>query len=382
MTERRETMNVIPLQPTIPLSERALAPGREMSSNKKIFGRVAMLLLACAMVLISADRVSAQSRVATSAASFLTIGSGARGSSLGHAYTATATGADALLWNPAGAARTVHGGGKGSLFFSHTDWLVGINYDAFGLVIPAAGQGVVGISLAQMDYGRMIVRTVDLPEGTGETFGASDLLIGVSYAQPLTDRFFIGGTGKYIGQRIYDMSASTFAFDIGFVLQTDYFNGMRIAASIMNFGGLMKMDGVNSRVFVDIDPTSSGSNDALPATLETTGWDLPLSFKFGVALPLVKTDLVAWELLADAHQTNDNGLNMDMGTEMRFSVSPAALNLRVGYKDMPLDNTYSHLTFGAGVDMTLSGVRFGADYGYVPFVDLGNVSMLDFRVTF
>lgn len=324
----------------------------------------------------------AQSRVATSAATFLTIGSGARGSALGHAYTATATGADALLWNPAGAARAGTDGKKGSLFFSHTDWLVGINYDAFGMVIPATRSGVIGISLAQMDYGRMKVRTVELPDGTGETFGAADLMIGLSYAQPLTDRFFIGGTGKYVGQRIYDMNASTFAFDIGFVLLTDYFNGMRIAASIMNFGGLMEMSGVNSRVFVDIDETSSGSNDALPATLETNGWDLPLSFKFGLALPLVTTDLMAWELLADAHQTNDNGLNMDMGSEVRFTVSPAALNLRVGYKDMPLDNTYSHLTFGAGVDMTLSGVRVGADYGYIPFVDLGNVSMLDFRVTF
>src|SRR5690606_31643396 len=132
-----------------------------------------------------------------------------------------------------------------------------------------------GFQIAQLDYGRMDVRTVALPDGTGETFGASDLVMGITYAQPLTNAFYIGGSAKYVRQSIYDMSANTFAFDIGFVLESDYLNGMKLAASIMNFGGKMRMDGVNSRVFVDIDPTSSGSNDALPAKLESRDWDLP-----------------------------------------------------------------------------------------------------------
>ena len=46
-----------------------------------------------------------QSRAGTTAATFLTIGTGARGSSLGHAYTAIASGPDALFWNPGGASR-------------------------------------------------------------------------------------------------------------------------------------------------------------------------------------------------------------------------------------------------------------------------------------
>ncbi len=327
--------------------------------------------------------VQAQSRVSTSAASFLTIGTGARGTALGHAYTATATGADALAWNPAGAARTGGSPQRGSVFFSHADWLVDINYNAFAMVVPVTGSGVVGLSLAQMDYGRMDVRTIDYPEGTGESFGAADLVIGLSYAQPLTDRFYIGGTGKYIQQRIYDMSASTFAFDIGFVLQSDYFGGLRLAASIMNFGGLMQMSGVNNRIFVDVDEAYSGSNVAIPATIETGTWNLPLSFKFGAALPVVQRQGVRLELLTDVHQTNDNNLNLDLGTEATVEVSNVSVSFRAGHKDAGLGSqVLSHWTFGGGLDFTVSNLRFGADYGYVPFDALGNVSMIDFRVGF
>ena len=324
----------------------------------------------------------AQSRVSTSAAPFLTLGTGARGQALGHAYTAVVTGADALYWNPAGAARSADGRSLGSIFFSHANWLLDTDYNAFGLVIPVTGSGVLGLSLAQMDYGRMDVRTVELPDGTGETFGARDLVAGVSYAQPLTNTFYIGGTAKYVRQAIYDMSASTVAFDIGFVLESEYFNGMRLAASIMNFGGLMQMDGVNSRVFVDVDAGHEGSNDSVPAKLESTRWDLPLSFKFGAAWPVIKMNNLQFDLLTDAHQTNDNSLNADIGAEMRYSIGSFNLDLRGGYKDLPLDNVYSHLTYGAGVNLSLSGIRFGADYGYVPFELLGNVNVIDLRLTF
>lgn len=346
-----------------------------------------LLRACCALSLVTAlvwapGDAAAQSRVGTSAATFLTLGTGARANALGHAYTASATGAEALLWNPAGASRSYDQQHRGSLFFSHATWLVDIDYNAFGLVIPVTRSGVLGLSLAQMDYGRMDVRTVDLPEGTGETFGATDMVVGVSYAQPLTDRFYIGGSGKYVWQKIYDMSATTMAVDVGFVLETDYFGGLLLGASIMNFGGEMQMGGVNSRIFVDIDERNEGSNDALPAELETTTWDLPLSFKFGAALPVYHSQNVRLTLYGDAHQTNDNGLNADTGAEMRFSVGTVNLDLRTGYKDAALDNVTSHWTFGGGVDLNVSAIRFGADFSYIPFEELGNVSVLDLRLYF
>ena len=340
-------------------------------------------LLTLLLALGIAAPAASQSRVSTSAAQFLTIGTGARGTALGHAYTAIATGADALYWNPAGAARIEDSRNRGSVFFSHNRWLLDIDYNAFGLTIPVTGSGVVGLSLAQMDYGRMDRRTVELPEGTGETFGASDVVIGLSYAQPLTDQFYIGGTAKYVRQSIYDMAASTMAFDIGFILDSDYFSGLKISASIMNFGGKMQMDGINGRVFVDVDPLSSGSNESLPARLETDRWDLPLSFKFGVALPVAVTENIRLDLLSDAHQTNDNNLNADLGARLRLDISSLNLDLRTGYKDLALgDNVTTHMTYGAGISVDAMGLRFAIDYAYLPSQYFEAVQVADLRLNF
>lgn len=342
--------------------------------------RFPILLLAA---LTIAPMANAQSRAGTTAGTFLTIGTGARGSSLGHAYTSIATGADALFWNPGGASVPYQGRYRGGAFFTHHDWLAGIEYNAASVVVPAVGQGVIGLAIASVDYGSMDVRTVAAPEGTGETFDAGDMSIGLSYAMPLTPQFHFGGTAKYVTQRIRDMSASTIAFDFGFVLATDYFNGMKIAASIMNFGGKMQMDGINSESNIDIAPGNSGTSESIPVRIRMDRWDLPIAFKFGVAVPVVKTGNIEVLALADANQTNDNNLNSDFGGQFRYSTRTVTFDARVGYKDAFLeDNVDSHLSYGVGLDVQVSGVRFGFDYGFVPFDLLDNVQMLDFRVHF
>ncbi|NNE68876.1 MAG: PorV/PorQ family protein [Rhodothermales bacterium] len=341
--------------------------------------RFSILLLA----VLSVPVAHAQSRAGTTAATFLTLGTGARGSSLGHAYTSIATGPDALFWNPGGASIAYQGRYRGGAFFTHHNWLADIDYNAAAVVVPAGGSGVLGLSIASVDYGRMDVRTVTAPEGTGETFDAGDMSIGLTYATPLTPQFHFGGTAKYVTQRIRDMSASTFAFDFGFVLATDYLNGMRIAASIMNFGGKMQMDGINSESNIDIAPNNEGTSESIPVRIRMDRWDLPIAFKFGVAIPVVKTGNIEVLALADANQTNDNNLNSDFGGQFRYATNTYSFDARIGYKDAFLeDNVDSHLSYGVGLDVEVSGVRFGFDYGYIPFDLLENVQMFDFRVHF
>jgi len=340
--------------------------------------RISILLI----LVFAAASVQAQSRVGTTAANFLTLGAGAPGASLGHAYTATATGADALFWNPGGAAIAHRSGQRSGLFFSNNQWIAGIDFNTAGITIPVTGSGVVGLSVASVDYGTMKVRTVADPEGTGETFSASDLSVGLSYAMPLTPSFYFGGTTKMVRQSIRDMSARTMAIDVGFVLLTDYFNGMRVAASIMNFGGKMTMDGINSEIQVDIVPGHDGSSESIPARIKMDGWDLPMSFKFGIALPVVNSESTQFELLADANQTNDNNLNADFGAQFKYMTRMLTFNARAGYKDAFLDNVDSHFAYGAGLDLQLSGVRFGFDYAYVPFDLLDSTRIVDFRIYF
>lgn len=349
-----------------------------MKITRLLFGGALALLLTVGM----ASETMAQSRVGTTAASFLTLGAGAHSQALGQAYTTIASGGDALFWNPAGAARPYEGVHSGAAFFTHYEWLADIDYNAAGVVIPLVGSSVVGLSVASVNYGRQEVRTPTLPEGTGETFGATDFSIGLTYAQPLTSSFYFGGTVKYVRQAIRDMTADAVAFDFGFVLETGYLNGMQLAASIQNFGGKMQMQGVNGQVFVDLAPNNSGNNPNIPANLDFESWDLPLAFKFGVAVPVVRLNNIELLVLSDAHQSNDNNLNSDVGAQLRYGNKTLNFDLRAGYKDLFLDNVDSHLTYGAGVDVRFSSLRFGFDFAYIPFDLLGNTQMVDFRVYF
>lgn len=335
------------------------------------------------LLMLEPSAAAAQSRVGTTAATFLTLGTGARGSALGHAYTAIASGPDALFWNPGGAARAYKDQHRAGLLFSHYEWFADIQYNAAGVTIPVTGTGVLGLSLASVDYGEMDVRTVEQPDGTGATFSATDLSVGLTYAQPLTPSFYFGGTVKYVRQSIYDMTAATAAVDFGFVLLTPYLNGMQVAASIMNFGGKMQMNGINAELNVDVDPSSNGNNETTPARIRMDRWDLPLLFKFGVAVPVVEAAGAEVILLADANQTNDNNLNADAGALLRYGTRTVTFDARIGYRDLFLDDVDTHLSYGAGLDVLVNNtIRFGFDFAYLPFDRLDNTQMFDFRVYF
>ena len=339
--------------------------------------RVAALVFASALL---ASPASSQDRVGTTAAPFLTLGAGARGQSLGHAYTATASGGDALFWNPAGAARR-DGRTNGNVFLTQHEWVADIRYNAAGVTIPMGTSGILGVSIASVNYGRDEVRTERMPEGTGDTFGASDFSFGLTFARPLTESFYFGGTAKLVRQSIWDMSATGVAADFGISLDTG-FNGTTLAASIQNFGSKMRMGGINAQRTIDVDPATRGNNENVTAELEMEGWDMLLSFRFGASAPIVRAAGAELRLLADAQQTNDNVLNADFGGMLTYDAGPASLELRGGYKDAFVDNVDNHLSFGGGIRARVAGYQIGVDVAYLPFDYLGNSTLFDFRLDF
>ena len=106
-------------------------------------------------------------------------------------------------------------------------WLVDTDFRWAGFQYALDGENAIGLSLTQLDYGEDEVTTVTNPNGTGERWSAQDLSVGLSYCRRLTDRFSMGGTVKWIEQRVYNESASTVAFDLGLLFITD-FNDLRL----------------------------------------------------------------------------------------------------------------------------------------------------------
>ncbi len=315
------------------------------------------------------------SKVGTTSAAFLEIGVGARAIGMGSAFVAVADDGSALYWNPSGLARLK----KSEVVFSHSQWLADTKLNFAGIVLPIGAFGTFGASITILSMDEMMVRTVFEPEGTGEMFDASDMVLGVTYAKNLTHRFSIGFNAKYIRQNIWHMSASSIAFDIG-TLFTTQFNNMRIGMSISNFGNKMKLDGRDTRIFHDVDPEKYGNNDLINAYLETEKWSLPLIFRVGVAMDVLKSRYNCFTVAIDALHPNNNYESVNLGMEYTFN---NFISLRFGYKSLFLDDSEQGLTAGVGLRQNFVGkVSLKFDYAYADFGVLHNAQRFSMGIEF
>ena len=334
------------------------------------------LFITCLLLnLLQGQTESNVSKVGTTAAPFLEIEVGSRAIGMGGAFVAIANDATAIYWNPAGLSRI----SKSEATLIHTNWLVGTNFDFVGVVVPMGYLGSIAVNVISLSTDEMEVRTVQRPEGTGEKFSYGDLSAGLSYAKNLTDRFSIGVNAKYISQRIWHMKAKGIAFDIGTLFKTR-FNGMVIGMTISNFGASLKLEGRDVFVNYDEAPQFGGSNDRIPASKLTDKFPLPLLFRVGVAMDILKSGSSRLTIAADAAHPNDNTEYINMGMEYVFNKNIA---LRFGYKNLFTLDTEEGFTAGFGTKLKLSGgVQLKIDYAYQDFGRLQNAQLFSLGFEF
>jgi len=334
-------------------------------------------IVASTMLAIGQPLGKDVSKVGTTAATFLEIPVGARAVGMGGAFVGTSDDVTSLYWNPAGAARLQ----QREVTFNHTAWIADMSFDYAGLAVPLGGFGTLGLSFTSLTMEDMAVRTVERPEGTGEMFSAGSFAVGVHYARNLSDRFSIGITGKYVSERIWNMRAEAFALDVGTLFTTDFFKGMRIGATISNFGSDMRLSGRDTRTFHPIDPTKLGSNDRIPQNIELDSWPLPLNFQFGIATDLVKSPDHVLTVAVDALHPSDNYESLNVGAEYGFL---DFLQVRGGYHSLFLIGGEGGLSLGAGVKTGLFGnnVQARVDYAYSDFGRLSGVNVIAISVFF
>ncbi len=301
-----------------------------------------------------------QTKVGSTAAPFLNNAIGPRAISMGGAFVATANDATALYWNPAGAARAT----ANEVMFSHTRWFADITYNWVGAMVSMGDNGTAGLSLTYVDYGQIEVTTITEQEGTGELFTASDIALGLSYGYNLTDRFSLGLSMKYINQSIWNSSASGFAVDIGTLFTSDIY-GLRVGASISNFGTDMKIDGKDLFILHDINDGINGNNDQVLAKWNTDSYPLPLMFRVGLAKDFLLNDMNRLTVAVDAIHPNDNAEALNLGAEYSFNEN---VMLRAGYKSLLLDNSEEGLTLGLGLKAEFStSFIVNVNYAYQDF---------------
>ncbi len=342
-----------------------------MNSTYKIICQFLIILLLGTLV----EKGISQDKVGTSAAPFLGINVGGAASAMGSAYVSMARDASALYWNPGAISRM----GRSELSFTHTPWIVDTDLNWGAVVLNFDGVNAFGFNMMLLDYGEENVTTVDAPEGNGLRWGAQDLVASLSYARNLTDRFSIGGTVKYIQQKIYNETANGYALDIG-LLYITRFNGMRLGVSISNFGTEMRMEGKDLNNPFDPDPNNLGNNSTITSELKTADWPLPLFYRVGASMDVIKVEQSVFLLSVDAVVPSDNSSIINVGGEFSWN---DIFFLRGGYKSLLREDTEEGLTAGLGLKYFVPGLgRIGIDYAFNDYGILEEIHTWGISFTF
>jgi len=302
-----------------------------------------VFMLAIGFILIPTDTLLGAMR---SGAAFLKIGTGARPTAMGEAYTALADDVNALYYNPGGLARLP----KRELGATHTEWLLGSKFDFIGYAHPTTF-GTFGLGLTRLTAGGQEGR--DANRQTTGGFEASDMAYALAFSRKLGG----GGTSlganlKFLQSRIGNYSASTVAMDFGAQHQLKS-RPMTLGVSLLNVGQGM-------RYLQQRDP-------------------LPLTMSAGAAYRMGGVLQMAVDV---RHEVPDRRTSVGIGSE--YAVFPS-FALRMGYGSglagMSGGGALGALGgVGGGFGLKLGNYR--ADYTFTPFGELGNAQRISLGARF
>ena len=344
---------------------------------KRLSIKLTLLILTVGILSTSYPQLfRSTSKVGTTAAPFLKIGAGARAIAMGGAYTALSDDIYSVYWNPAGIATS---SSDMHITFNHAEWLADMSYDYAAGSINLGDFGTMFASFTTFQVPEDKVRTFEYPEGDGRVWDAGSIAVGVGYAKMLTDRFSFGFHVKYIRESIWNTSASGFAIDVG-TLYTTPFNDLKIGASISNFGSTMQLDGRDIRFNYDPNDNIDTGPNNISSQYKMDTFDLPLSFKIGLAMDLLNTRFLRLTAAVDATHPNDNTEYVNSGAELAYD---EIFFVRAGYKSLFKENSEEGLTLGGGFKYKLgSNLKIFVNYGYADFGRLDNVQFFDIGLIF
>ena len=333
-------------------------------------------IISSSLLLAQLDNSATITKTGTTAAQFLKIGVDARASAMGNAFTAMKGDLSSMYWNPAGLTSI----GRMETMFMNSSWLAGIQFTHAAFAINLNAAGVIGFSMTSLSVPEDMVRTVEKPNGTGEYFDAGDLAMNFTYARKLTDQFSIGGNIKYIRQNIWHASASSVAADLGALFVTP-FNGIRLGASLSNYGSEMQMTGRDQKFSIDPDPNNGGNVEFVNAMYETDKFPLPLLFRVGLSGEIIESEKMRLSFAVDALHPNDNVEWVNAGLEYALAET---FFLRSGVTTLFREDSEEGFTFGGGVHYRIGGstTQIKLDYSYSAFGRLKNVQRLSLGIRF
>ncbi len=266
--------------------------------------------------------VSASSQNIKTGLPFLKLGTDARSSAMGEAFTAIINDHSSFYYNPA----SIRLSDRHQLSLSHREGFAETTTDYLGATIPG-NDITVAVSAFTTSVNEIEVR---LRPGEAEgSFGARNAAISAGAAITVSENMIAGISGKLLYEKIYIDEASGYSFDGGILYQIA--DNMNVGLSILNVGtmGVLRAE-----------------RSILPTTVRTGGsYGTSLSTEFSL---LTSGDIVK--------TLNDEGLHLHVGAETVFN---SMFMVRAGYQ-----TGYETKSFSGGVGIQYGIIRF--DYAFVP----------------
>ncbi len=347
-----------------------------MENKGRYFIYLFMLLTMLSQVSIKAETPV---KMGTTAASFLEIGVGSAAMGMGGAFTTISNDVSSIFWNP---SRLAYIENYEAMFF-YQPWIADMSFSFMGVSFPVEDVGVFGLGITLQNSGDIQETTLDYQEGTGATFDATSMVVSLVYSKHITDWFSIGFSGKYITERIATMNSSGLAVDMGVYVITPFFEreddnvkGIQIGMAISNYGGKLRLEGNDTFIAVDQDINNGGNNDKIEAHLAMEEYNLPTSFRVGLAYDFINTLDHQITFASDLIHPNNNFEYVNVGLQYRLSIMQAVeLNFRGGYQTLFLPDSQKGLTLGFGMNINIASTgRLRFDYAFNDMGDLGKIS--------
>ncbi len=246
--------------------------------------------------------------------------------------------------------------------FSKFNYLADISYMTAAAAKNFNQWGTFGIQLASLSSGDMI-RTENRPGTFGNerftnlgTFDAGDLLVGLTYARTITDRFAIGGSVNYIEETLDDVKASNVGFDFGLYFKTGL-KSLRFAIVGRNLGADQRFGGFDALY-------------GLPIQVR-----MPMELFMGVGYDLLggtKEDMHNLSAYLEATHPNDADERIHAAMEYNFN---NMFFLRGGYR---FNYDEIGMTLGGGAKIAMAGYHVNVDYAYLDYGRLDATHLFSF----
>ena len=267
---------------------------------------------------------------------FLKIGVGAKGSSLGGAYTTLVDDVSAIYWNPAGLSY-IQGKQMGAMYLK---WFEDINYQFIGYAHALKNKNptynnrmnkVFGIGIYNLTMDE--IQGYDASGAPTKSLEAYDRALSLSYSSPLRRKLLGGVSIKIIDKRLASKKAQAYAMDIG-TIYTDVLKDLDLSLVLTNLSSGIKFIKEKDK--------------------------LPMNIKLGAGLRLLDDNL---RIGTNLNLPNDNDFSFNLGTE--YQIWHWFL-LRLGYDSgQDLD---TGLSYGLG----LTQGPLNIDYAFVPYGEFGS----------